>query len=86
VRSAPLRNESVDIDDQLGDEERRGHLPGRRHVEEGARPPRDAQGLGVLFASDGFQQSSCAAPTIYLLVIDTAGKTVDGVELTPSDS
>jgi hypothetical protein len=43
------------------------------------------QGLGVLFGSDGFQQSGCAAPTIYLLVIDTAGKTVDGVELTPCD-
>jgi hypothetical protein len=43
------------------------------------------QGLGVLFGSDGFQQNGCAAPTIYLLVIDTAGKTVDGVELTPCE-
>jgi hypothetical protein len=39
----------------------------------------------VLFGTDGFQQSGCAAPTVYLLVVDTAGKTVDGVELTPCD-
>jgi hypothetical protein len=41
--------------------------------------------LGVLFGTDGFQQNGCAAPTIYLLVIDTAGKTVDGIDLTPCD-
>jgi hypothetical protein len=41
--------------------------------------------LGVLFGTDGFQQNGCAAPTIFLLVVDTAGKTVDGVDLTPCD-
>jgi hypothetical protein len=43
------------------------------------------QGLGVIFGSDGFQQNGCAAPTTYLLVIDTADKTVDGIDLAPCD-
>ena len=39
--------------------------------------------LGVVFGTHGFQQMGCAAPTAYLLVIDTAGKTVDGIDLNP---
>jgi hypothetical protein len=41
--------------------------------------------LGVVFGTDGFEQNGCAAPTPYLLVIDTVGKTVDGIDLGPCE-
>lgn len=41
--------------------------------------------LGVTFGADGFAQNGCAAPTPLLLVVDPAGRTVDGIDLMPCD-
>jgi hypothetical protein len=40
---------------------------------------------GVVFGYDGWQESGCAAPTDFLLLIDPHGKTVFTLELTPCD-
>src|SRR5262249_53302007 len=41
--------------------------------------------MGAVFGYDGFQESGCAAPTDYMLVIDVSGKKVYTIELTPCD-
>ena len=41
--------------------------------------------LGAVFGYDAGQQSGCAAPTDFLLVIDPRGKKVYTIELTPCD-
>jgi hypothetical protein len=38
---------------------------------------------GVVFGFDGLAQSHCAAPTEYLLVLDTLARTAHGIELNP---
>ena len=38
---------------------------------------------GVYFGFDGFAQSNCAAPTEYLIVLDTLGQNAYGFELIP---
>jgi hypothetical protein len=40
---------------------------------------------GAVFGYDGFEESGCAAPTDFLLVIDPKGKKVYTIELTPCD-
>jgi hypothetical protein len=40
---------------------------------------------GAVFGYDGFEESGCAAPTDFLLVIDPKGKKVHTIELTPCD-
>ena len=45
----------------------------------------DLAGMGAVFGYDAGQQSGCAAPTDFLLVIDAKGKKVYTIELTPCD-
>ena len=40
---------------------------------------------GAVFGYDAGQESGCAAPTDFLLVIDPKGKKVYTIELTPCD-
>jgi hypothetical protein len=45
----------------------------------------DLVGMGAVFGYDAGQESGCAAPTDFLLVIDPNGKKVFTIELTPCD-
>jgi hypothetical protein len=40
---------------------------------------------GASFGFDGFEQNACAAPTAFLLVVDSAAKRVHGVDLNPCE-